>query len=310
MKIHKCKTCGKEFDKGYKLGGHITNRHKSFIRGIGKYHLDLKEQLYKKRTEYLLNPTKCLQCGKGLPYEKKTGYKFCGHVCSAKHSNIHGIRPSTKGKTKTLKCNICGIDCSVSIHSPIEDVKCHECRQKIHDIYLKNNPTITVKQLKNNIEEITTECTICGKTFYKLKKNKRKTCSNSCSIALINEATKNPTKFRTYISRRSKNEIHFAELCKTFYKDVLTNKPIFNGWDTDVILPHEKIAILWNGIWHHKKMKVEHSLELTQSNDKIRIQEITDVGFIPYIIDDFGGEDPKFVLEKFEEFKQKHPPIL
>ena len=92
-------------------------------------------------------------------------------------------------------------------------------------------------------------CVICGKTFSHIKY--KKTCSAECYTKLNSI---NSRIVAANMPNRSKNEIHFAELCKTIYKDVLTNMPIFNGWDTDVILTNEKIAILWNGVWHHKKI--------------------------------------------------------
>ena len=39
----------------------------------------------------------------------------------------------------------------------------------------------------------------------------------------------------------------------TWRKQVLTNKPMFDGWDVDVIIPNHKLAILWNGICYYKK---------------------------------------------------------
>lgn len=41
-------------------------------------------------------------------------------------------------------------------------------------------------------------------------------------------------------NRRSKNEIYFAELCSEYFDNVLTNEPIFNEWDADVILENKK----------------------------------------------------------------------
>ena len=46
----------------------------------------------------------------------------------------------------------------------------------------------------------------------------------------------------------------FCKLCEQEFKDVLHNEPIFNNWDADIILKEYKIAVLWNGIWHYKKI--------------------------------------------------------
>ena len=41
----------------------------------------------------------------------------------------------------------------------------------------------------------------------------------------------------------------------------------------------------------------------------MKIREIIYAGYIPYIIDDFGGANPKFVIQEFEKFKITYPPI-
>lgn len=101
-------------------------------------------------------------------------------------------------------------------------------------------------------------------------------------------------------NRRSKNEIAFYELCKKYFNNVKHNEAIFNGWDADIIIEDLKIAILWNGKWHYEKIKKEHSVEQVQNRDKIKIKEIENAGYIPYIIKDLG----KYNLEKVNnEFK-------
>ena len=106
--------------------------------------------------------------------------------------------------------------------------------------------------------------------------------------------------------RRSKNEIYFAELCQQNYKSVTTNEQFFESkygkWDADVILHEYKIAVLWNGVWHYKQVRQNHSLKQVQSRDKIKIDVIKDNGYIPYIIKDDGKYNKKFVEKQFEEF--------
>lgn len=102
--------------------------------------------------------------------------------------------------------------------------------------------------------------------------------------------------------KRSKNEIMFADLCNAHFKNVKTNEPIFNGWDADVILVNEKIAILWNGKWHYEKITKSHSIEQVQCRDKIKIQEIKNTGYLHYTIKDMGKYNPDFVKEEFNKF--------
>jgi hypothetical protein len=73
-------------------------------------------------------------------------------------------------------------------------------------------------------------------------------------------------------------------------------------WDSDVILPKEKIAVLWNGVWHYKKIHSNHSLKQVQTRDKIKLDAIKRTGYTPYIIKDMGKEDLEFVKEQFDIF--------
>ena len=78
---------------------------------------------------------------------------------------------------------------------------------------------------------------------------------------------------------------------------------MFNGWDADIILLEEKIAILWNGKWHYEKITKKHSVEQVQIRDRIKIDEILKSGFKPYIINDMGKYNKEFVNSEFEKLK-------
>lgn len=101
-------------------------------------------------------------------------------------------------------------------------------------------------------------------------------------------------------SRRSKNEIYFSQLCKEKFT-VLENEPMFNGWDADIILPDLKLAILWNGAWHYKKITKKHSVEQVTNREGKKIKEIIEKGYQCYIIKDMGKWNKKFVEEKFQD---------
>lgn len=64
----------------------------------------------------------------------------------------------------------------------------------------------------------------------------------------------------------------------------------------------EKIAILWNGIWHYKQISKSQSLLQVQTRDKIKIDIIEKAGYIPYIIKDMGKYNKNFVEQEFEIF--------
>lgn len=104
-------------------------------------------------------------------------------------------------------------------------------------------------------------------------------------------------------NRRSKNEIYFSELCINYFVDenILLNKNIFNNWDSDVIFIKHKLAILWNGNWHYKKCRKNHSLEQTKIRDKLKIDNILKCNYNILIIKDLGKENKDFVNIKFKE---------
>ena len=102
--------------------------------------------------------------------------------------------------------------------------------------------------------------------------------------------------------RRSKNEIEFCKLCEEYFDNVKHNESIFNGWDADIIIEDIKFAVLWNGPWHYKQITKSHSVKQTQNRDKIKVKEIKECGWTPYIIKDMGKANKDFVKEKFDEF--------
>ena len=102
--------------------------------------------------------------------------------------------------------------------------------------------------------------------------------------------------------RRSKNEIEFCKLCEEYFNNVKHNESIFNGWDADIIIEDIKFAVLWNGPWHYKQITKSHSVKQTQNRDKIKVKEIEECGWTPYIIKDMGKANKDFVKEKFDEF--------
>ena len=102
--------------------------------------------------------------------------------------------------------------------------------------------------------------------------------------------------------RRSKNEIEFCKLCEEYFDNVKHNESIFNGWDADIIIEDIKFAVLWNGPWHYKQITKSHSVKQTQNRNKIKVKEIEECGWTPYIIKDMGKANKDFVKEKFNEF--------
>lgn len=81
--------------------------------------------------------------------------------------------------------------------------------------------------------------------------------------------------------------MYFGELCvQRFGSDnVSFNDPIFEGWDVDVII---KIAVLWDGIWHHKQISKTQSLKQVQSRGVIKRKIIEKLNYRHCTIKDKG----------------------
>ena len=58
---------------------------------------------------------------------------------------------------------------------------------------------------------------------------------------------------------------------------------------------------MWNGKWHYEKITKQHSVEQVQNRDTIKIKEIQNCGWTPYIIKDMGKHNVSFVKEQFEK---------
>lgn len=233
---------------------------------------------YNKKERY---KTTCAQCGKEIEISyteynrSKTKKFFCSRSCSATYNNKHRkLRARHKNKIS-------------------------EASKKRYKIA----PTRT--------------CACCGKGYAYhrgLHINTRKFCSLECSkyyrehrVEFLSEESRLKLSIngrnsvqKQQDNRRSKNEIMFCELCESKFENVKHNELLFNGWDADVVLEDYKLAILWNGPWHYKEISKKISLSQIQNRDNIKIKEIQDCGYTPYIIKDMGKYNPDFVKQQFE----------
>lgn len=150
------------------------------------------------------------------------------------------------------------------------------------------------------------KCPNCNQE-YTTRLLKQICCSRRCNLILRNKTenlcSKGGKKSVHSQKRRSKNEMCFFEYCEENFKKVLSNESIFNGWDADIIIEDIKVAILWNGIWHYKKITEKHDLDKITERENRKIIEIKKCGYIPYIIKDMGGFDEEKVEMEWEIFK-------
>jgi len=143
-------------------------------------------------------------------------------------------------------------------------------------------------------------CLGCGRRIsYDKRRLKKipKYCTRECAVE------------NRLSSNRSKNEIHFYNLCRKNFVDVVANPRIFNGFDCDVLIRPLKIAILWDGKHHRQKIYKGQVLSKTKARDAVRIREIRKAGYIPYTIQDDGRENKEFVVSQFKKFLLVYPEL-
>jgi len=251
---------------------------------------------------------KCLNCGKPVKN------KYCNTSCQNIHQGGYVNKKYGEFKKFIVTCNNCKKEFEIEEREKLFPKKekyycsrsCANSRDWDDDDKKKKSESLIGR---NHIKRISTICKYCNKIFEHRITENRIFCSNKCSITYsnknnIDKAIKGGRASVLNQNRRSKNEIYFSELCKEYFNNIKTNESIFNGWDADIIIEDYKIAILWNGKWHYEKIKEKHSIKQVKNRDRIKIKEIKNCGYIPYVIKDMGRENNEFVENEFEKLKK------
>jgi len=215
---------------------------------------------------------------------------------------------------KCLKCNKVYEQIFSSYNRGCRCYSCSMSENGKKSAFIKYNKTLFLK-------DITKICIQCNKQ-YNPNRYEQKLCDKQCAFDYTQTEEyksngKTNGKKGGIISaekqqRRSKNEITFANLCIDYFgiDDIQCNERIFmdkngNKWDADCYIKSLKIACLWNGIWHYKKVNKKHNLEQVQLRDKWKLEMILNHGSTYYIIVDMGKADEKFVQGQFNLFIHK-----
>lgn len=279
---------------------------------------------------------KCVNCDLEFESKSKTK-KFCSVKCSCSYNNKRKENTSKKSEVKEklrkkaleqydkkygalkkfdVNCKCCGAIVVVEEREkqfPKKDK--YFCSKSCSNT--RRHTSETKSKISNSLhgtgnKDVFITCKQCNVKFErKWKKRNQKFCSRSCASKFVSNTEERKSlqsligrrsAAKQSIERRSKNEIHFANLCKEEFRKVITNEPIFNGWDADVIVQDLNIAVLWNGKWHYEKITESHSVSQVQNRDKIKIKEIKKAGYIPYVIKDMGRANKEKVEKEFKKF--------
>ena len=225
----------------------------------------------------------CMICGKkftariDVPKRKMACGKDCGHIWRVDERNPNCIVKRLKTTTKVKYIKLTDI---------FHELECHVCKEK----FRISEATLRVKTTQTCSRKCSQTWPYHHDNPNHLHNLQRASMAGRKSVYLQGDL------------RRSKNEIHFANMCKEKFKTVLCNEPMFEKWDADVILPDQKIAILWNGVWHNRKLFEGHNLKQVKSRDKLKLNAISRCGYQAYTINDPGKENIEFVKEQFEKF--------
>lgn len=204
--------------------------------------------------------------------------------CSQAHARI-----SRKTRKKTITCIKCNKDIDVHVQTSQQYcIKCQPQKFKRKEIRKKSFRRSKIKS-----------CLDCKNDFLSLyafycppcrKDRQRKSGLKSAQI----QAER----------RRGSNEILFANKCINHFQQVTINDAVFEGWDADILVWEHKIAVLWNGPWHYKKLRRKHSVEQVQARDRVKLSVIKRLGWTSYVIKDEHGKknDVKLVDNEFEKF--------
>lgn len=235
----------------------------------------------------------CAQCNisfiKKNTEIKKSKNNFCSTNCSAKFNNHNRFNKKIK------YCTVCNVEFYAAINA-YKNFICFRCSS----LFLTKR-IIRAPKIIGFMKISQSNCIDCNKIIYYKKYGKL--CRHKMYVNLGKRIGKLSAAKQV---KRSRNEMYFAELCSKYFTKIGTNEAIFKSkygnWDADVIIYDYKIAVLWNGIWHYKKVRAKHSLAQVQSRDKIKQDVIIDNLYMPYIIKDMGKFNKNFVENEFNIF--------
>jgi hypothetical protein len=202
------------------------------------------------------------------------------------------------------------------------DLRCGKCNQIYQQTFSRfamgyyhpfceNIDRIPFGGYKTPITLVPITCPICKITFQP-KRSDTLLCSRKCSHEYSRRdeykeiAQQNGSKggkiSATVQSRRSKNEIYYAEKCEEYFgkENVTTNEPCFDGFDCDIIIHKNKLAVSYNGAWHYKQISKTQSLKQVQARDKVKEAIVKKYGYRFYVVKDMGKYDRNFVDQEFE----------
>lgn len=221
--------------------------------------------------------------------------RFCNQKCLHDFRSIgknfqtqcsHCAKPLTKQISEKNENDryFCNASCSASYHNTTR-IRTEEYRRNVSASLKRYNTlhnAITHKQVLKKMH--IRKCSVCDNTITGTNlNNMRKTCSDSCRLQTFGNAGRKSASVRKL---RSSDEIELFNLCQQHFTTVEPNKILFEGWDCDFLI-NDKYAVLWNGPWHYKDIKMKGvSLTQIENRDRIKTEKFFERGYIVLIYED------------------------
>lgn len=191
---------------------------------------------------------------------------------------------------KKAACKACFKEILIAKRASARNSLCESCR-KIRGDYRTRN-----------------KCIVCGSN-YELSK---KSYCDACRLRIYQDNGRRNSAKQSQ-AKRSWSEVELGKLCEARFNKITFNDPIFpndppttSHWDADILIHDHKIAVLWNGPWHYRKLRNKHNLEQVQSRDQIKMKCIVAFGWMPIVIkDEEGKKSLSKVKEAFETILEK-----
>jgi hypothetical protein len=242
--------------------------------------------------QYVRGLTNCLKCDV-IIIKTQNRRKYCSNcfvdICKER-ATIHNKRldRSFQRSIKWGICRCCGLFIFVNSSCPDDKATCYKCKPFYKFIF--SHPKKSFK------------CKRCDVIIHNIRKEKY--CSECRMLRQQENGRKNAAS--QYQLKRSWSEIQFGNLCKEKFNHVTFNDPIFPhdpptgaNWDADVLIHDYKIAVLWNGPWHYRKLMDTHRFKQTQIRDCIKIDRIKAYGWEPFVIEDKVGKKSIDLVNKY-----------
>lgn len=233
----------------------------------------------------------CLVFRKYFPnYEGDTGHR-CQQLYSSNPKKC--IQCSSEISYKYRKNKFCSHTCGARFNNNLKYGWLQEIRKQ-------------AKLLRDEAKEIRRKgvdwtCPVCKKTInISISYSKKiKFCSGTCRNKVNNQLIK---------GKRSKAEKHLEEQLKIAFPTweiEFNNRKILNGLELDVYIPHLKLAIEWNGIFHLQPVRNDAGFfEKMQLRDQKKANTCKELGINLLTICD-RTSSTRFIRETVAELVKK-----